>query len=127
MTWANHALAEPKSYKLAMLPSFGDEPFTLAGGWLWCMTEPHEQDRIHSVALAEYLIEPNFLALWAPFSGYLPVRPSTIAGFEGIELQNTISKILVQHMCDRISLKYTEIGAEIKIAISEVLRMAKFS
>ena len=30
MTWANHVLAEPDTYNLAILPSFGDEPYTFA-------------------------------------------------------------------------------------------------
>jgi ABC-type glycerol-3-phosphate transport system substrate-binding protein len=122
LTWANHALAEPNTFKLAMLPSLGDEPFTLSGGWLWCMTEPHEQDRINSIALAEFLVDPDFLALWAPLSGYLPVRPSTIPGFEGVDLQNTISKILMSAHVRPDKSQITEIGAEIKLAISEVLQ-----
>ena len=122
LTWTNHALAEPKTFGLAMLPTLGNEPFTLAGGWMWCMTEPHEQDRIYAVTLAEFLVEPDFLASWAPISGYLPVRPSTISGFAGKELQNTISKILLSAHLRPDKFQISEIGAEIKIAISEVLQ-----
>ena len=121
LTWTNHALEEPETYKLAMLPSLGNEPFTLAGGWLWCMTEPNERDRIQTLALAEYLSAPDFLALWAPLSGYLPVRPSTISDFEGTTLQNTILKILVSAQVRPDKPQISEIGAEIKRAISEVL------
>lgn len=122
LTWTNHALTEPNTYTLAMLPSFGNNSSTLAGGWLWCMTEPHEQDRMYSIKLIEYLVDPDFLALWAPVSGYLPVRPSTIPGFEGITLQNTISKILLSAHVRPDKMQIAEIGAEIKIAISEVLQ-----
>lgn len=121
LTWTNHALTEPETYKLAMLPSLGTEPFTLAGGWLWCMTDLNERDRIQTLALAEYLSAPDFLALWAPVSGYLPVRPSTIQGFEGPSLQNTILKILVSAQVRPDRPQISEIGAEIKRAISEVL------
>ena len=127
MTWTNRALVEPDSYKLAILPSFGNEPYTLAGGWLWCMTEANERDRIQSIALAEFLSAPDFLALWAPLSGYLPVRPSTIQGFEGTPLQNTILKILDSAHVRPDKSQISEIGAEIKRAISEVIAAAKFS
>ena len=81
LTWSNHALADPKNFQLALLPSLGDEPFTYAGGWVWCLTEPQEQERIYGVSFAEFLSAPEFLAEWAPISGYLPVRPSSVARF----------------------------------------------
>ena len=125
LTWTNHALAEQELYKLALLPSFGNESFTLAGGWLWCMTEPHERDRIQAMALANYLSLPEFLGLWAPLSGYLPVRPSSIQGFEGTPLQDTILKTLISAHVRPDKSQISEIGAEIKQAISEVLLQQK--
>jgi len=88
---------------------------------VWCMTEPHEQDRIYNITLGEYLTDPDFLALWAPASGYLPVRPSSIEGFEGADLQNTILKILFSAHVRPARTQILEIGAEIKRAISEVV------
>jgi len=81
----------------------------------------NDRVRIQTLALAEYLSAPDFLALWAPVSGYLPVRPSTIQGFEGPSLQNTILKILVSAQVRPDKPQISEIGAEIKRAISEVL------
>jgi|GEM_PF-6891635 len=121
LTWTNHALAEPEIYKLAMLPSFGNEPYTLAGGWLWCMTETNERDRILAMELVEFLSASDFLRLWAPVSGYLPVRPSTIQGFEGATLQNTILKILDSAHVLPDKSQTSEIGSEIKRAISDLL------
>jgi len=122
LTWANHVLVNPKTLKLALLPSLGEDPYTLAGGWVWCMVEPHEQNRISGMMLMEYLVESEFLAEWAPVSGYLPVRPSSIKGYEGSELQNTISKILLSAHVRPDKIQAMEIGAEIKIAISDVLQ-----
>ena len=122
LTWASHALIDSKTMKLALLPSLGEDPYTLAGGWVWCLTEPHEQDRKTSIALAELLVGSEFLALWAPVSGYLPVRPSTIPGFEGIELQNTITKMLLSAHVRPDKIQAVEIGTEIKIALSEVIQ-----
>ncbi len=121
ITWVNHILAEPDAYNLAILPSFGDEPYTLASGWLWCMPAANEEDRIQSIALAEYLSAPDFLALWAPLSGYLPVRPSTIQGYKETSLQNIILKILDSAHVQPDKSQISEIGAEFKRAISELL------
>lgn len=122
LTWSNHALADPVSFQLALLPSLGDEPFTYAGGWVWCLTEPQEQERIYSVSFAEFLSAPEFLAEWAPESGYLPVRPSSVTGFSNIELQSTISKMLLSTRVRPDKNAISEIGAEIKTSISEVLQ-----
>jgi len=51
----------------------------------------------------------------------LPVRPSTIQGFEGTSLQNTILNILVSAQVRPDKLQISEIGPEIKRALSEVL------
>lgn len=122
LTWASHALIDSKTMKLALLPSLGEGPYTLVGGWVWCLTEPHEQDRKTSIALAEHLVGSEFLALWAPVSGYLPVRPSTIPGFEGIELQNTITKMLLSGHVRPDKIQTAEIGTETKIALTEVIQ-----
>jgi multiple sugar transport system substrate-binding protein len=122
LTWTEHALTDLNSLNLALLPSFGSEPFTLAGGWVLCLTEPHEQDKIYSIELAEFLVEPEFQMSWSPVSGYLPIRPSSIPGYEGIEMQNTITKIMQSAHLRPERIQTSVIGQEIKIAVSEVLQ-----
>ncbi len=121
LTWTNRALADPDAYQLAIMPSLGNQPYTLTEGWLWCVTEANERDRIHSIKLAEYLSAPDFLALWAPLSGYLPVRQSTIQGYKGTSLQNTVLRILDSAHVRPERSQIKEIGAEFKRAISELL------
>ncbi len=121
LTWTSRALSDSKRYKMAMLPSFGNEPLTLAGGWLWCLTDPNEQDRIHSLALAEYLSAPDFLTLWTPISGYLPVRPSAIGYYEGKPLQDTLLKIMISAEVRPDKTKISAFGSEITRGFSEII------
>jgi ABC-type glycerol-3-phosphate transport system substrate-binding protein len=121
MTWANHALSGTGGHELANLPGFGVVPYTLAEGWLWCVTEANERDRIHSIALAEYLTAPDFLAIWAPLSGYLPVRPSSIQGYKEPSLPNTILEILDSAHVKPDKSQISKIGIEFKRAISELI------
>lgn len=122
LTWSHHALADPKNLRLALLPSLGNYPFTLAGGWMWCVTEPHEQDRIFSALLIEFMLDPGFLGTWAPVSEFLPVRLSSIPKYEEKELQGTITKMLLAAQVRPDKIEISEIGTEIKIAVSEVLQ-----
>jgi multiple sugar transport system substrate-binding protein len=122
LTWSHHALSDRKNLRLALLPSLGNYPFTLAGGWMWCVTEPHEQDRIISASLIEFLLDPGFLGTWAPVSEFLPVRLSSISNYEDKELQSTIKKMLLAAQVRPDKLEISEIGTEFKIAISEVLQ-----
>ncbi|MBW6473987.1 MAG: extracellular solute-binding protein [Anaerolineaceae bacterium] len=75
------------------LPEINDTPTTLADGWVWCLTDPRVQVHELSVELAEFLVEPDYLTEWTPLAGALPVRPSTLIGFEEQTLRTTLGQI----------------------------------
>lgn len=122
LTWASHALKKLDVWNLALLPGFNSSPVTLATGWMWCLVEPHDENKKESVRLAEKLIDPDFLNIWAPVSGFLPVRPSSISGYSNIEVQDTITKMLQSALVKPEKSLTSEIGPELKTAISEVLQ-----
>jgi hypothetical protein len=39
------------------------------------------------------LVEPDYLSLWTPLAGALPVRPSTLTRFEDQTLRTTLGQI----------------------------------
>ncbi len=94
IVWANRLFSSEKNLQLALLPPVGETSVTLATGLTWCLTESDEQKQAYAVALADYLSAPEFLAQWAPVSGYLPVRPSSLTGFSEEGLQSSLSDIL---------------------------------
>jgi ABC-type glycerol-3-phosphate transport system substrate-binding protein len=121
ITWAHRLFTEEEDLGLALLPPLGENPMTLGTGWSWCLTEPEEQKRKFAAALAEFLSAPEFLSRWAPLSGFLPVRPSSLAGFDQEGLQSTLSTMLLSARLRPDRQAMTEIGAQIETAVIEVI------
>jgi multiple sugar transport system substrate-binding protein len=121
IVWANRIFSADEPLGLALLPLLGNEPLTLATGWSWCLTDNDEQKRVYAAALAEYLSSPDFLSIWAPVSGYLPVRPSSLAGFKEEGLKSSLSVLLASARLrpDRQIVK--DISAQLEAAAGEVL------
>lgn len=121
ITWAHRLFTTEEDLDLALLPPLGENPMTLGTGWIWCLTEPDEQKREYAAALAEFLTAPEFLSQWTPLSGYLPVRPSSIAGFEDETFQNTLSTLLMSARLRPDRQAMIEVGKQIEAAIAEVI------
>ncbi len=94
ITWTSRQLQDTSGLKLALLPGLGAEPYTLAKGWVWCLVSKDPQKKKYASQLVEHMVDPEFLKTWAPNSGYLPVRPSSLAAWENPLLQDTLGKIL---------------------------------
>ena len=90
----NRHLSDPADDSdLASFPEISNTPTTLADGWVWCLTDPRMEAHELSVELAEFLVDPDYLSEWTPLVGALPVRPSTLSGFENQELRNKLGQI----------------------------------
>lgn len=121
ITWVHRLFTTDEELNLALLPSLGENPMTLGTGWAWCITEPDEQKREYAVALAEFLSAPGFLSQWAPFSGYLPVRPSSLDGFKDEIIQKTLSTLLMSARLRPDRQAMTEVGKQIETSVAEVI------
>ncbi len=93
LTWISRPLAEAENYYISPLPGIGKQPYTYASGWIWCLVDKKNTNREISISFAEHMIDPQFLSEWTPKTGYLPVRPSSITGWDET-LQATITNIL---------------------------------
>lgn len=94
ITWLSRHLSEPSDdSNVTSLPEVINPSITLADGWVWCLTDPRLQVHELSVDLAEFLVEPDYLGEWTPLAGALPVRPSTLSGFEDQTLRTTLGQI----------------------------------
>jgi len=121
VTWVNRILSNGGNLRLALLPSFGENPFTIGTGWIWCLSEPDIQERAYAASLAEFLAAPEFLAEWAPVSGFLPVRPSSLAGYADEEFQSTLGILLLSADIRPDKNITAGISTEIKTAVAEVI------
>jgi multiple sugar transport system substrate-binding protein len=94
VTWASHYLAEVlPDTSLMPLMSLGDKPSTLATGWLWTLATPRPERQEMAVSLAEFLVKSDFLADWTVAAGFLPPRPTALAGWKDQVLVGTLSQI----------------------------------
>ena len=121
ITWASRQLQDSEELKLALLPSLGETPITLAKGWVWCLVEPDELEQQYAGMLIEYLVKPDFLAEWSPKSGYLPVRPSSLAVWDNAVTADTISKLLNSAQLRPNTNQVSTFNNGIKTAVQEIL------
>jgi len=79
VVWASTVINHlPDNVELAPLPAINAAPFTLANGWMWTLTNTSEEKRQLTVALAEYLTDPQFLAEWTEAADLLPTNQSIL-------------------------------------------------
>jgi len=109
LTWLSQALSEPDNYFISPLPGIGNQPYTYANGWIWCMVDKKNNNQELSISFIENMIDPLFLSEWIPKAGYLPVRPSSITGFNAT-VQATLNNLLLfaDIMPNEITLSYAK-------------------
>jgi len=96
ITWCSNYLADlPPDATVTILPSLGTEPYTMATGWSWALTDTDPLRRESSVRLMEYLSDSTFLADLTAASGYLPTRPTALAQWTNQSLQPAINQIVM--------------------------------
>jgi len=94
VTWSTRYLQDLSSdTALAVFPMIKETPVSIADGWVWCITDPNIEHHSLSAELIEFLSAQDFLKSWAPVAGVLPVRPSSLAGWNNQELINILGQV----------------------------------
>lgn len=121
LTWISRPLAEADNYYISPLPGIGNHAYTYASGWVWGLVDKKDTNRELSILFTEHMIDPQFLSKWSPKSGYLPVRPSSVTGWDET-LQTTLSNILFSAdlMPNEMALSFAK--SDIIKAVHDVLQ-----
>lgn len=94
ISWSSNYLGElPADTSAAPLPPLDTDSLTLADGWVWALSDQDPVRRQASIELIEFLVKSEFLTEWSAASGYLPVRPSSLAGWSNESLRPLIDQI----------------------------------
>ena len=94
ITWASNYLKEfPADTVLAPLLPMAAGSATVGTGMSWALATPDENRQSLAVALAEFLVDPQFLASWSAAAGYLPTRPSALESLENQELRGVLNQV----------------------------------
>jgi maltose-binding protein MalE len=121
VTWGSNFLADlPPDASIAPLPSMGSDPFTLASGWSWALTDNNPLTRDTSVRLMEFLSESEFLAGWTAATGYLPTRPTVLAGWENQSLAPVLTDIILSAEVRPPNEIITSLGPNVREAVLAV-------
>jgi len=121
LTWLSRPLAEADKYFISPLPGIENKPYTYASGWVWCLVDKKNTNQELNISFVEHMIDPLFLSEWTPKTEYLPVRLSSITGWEEA-LQETLTNILFSAdlMPNVTALSYAK--SDIIKAVQDVLQ-----
>lgn len=75
-----------------LLPMSGGA-VSIGSGMSWALASPDEDRQEMAVDLAEFLVDPEFLAEWTYAVGYVPTRSSALEAWENQNLRGTVSQI----------------------------------
>jgi len=123
ITWVSTYLAElPPDSAMQPLPSPGEASPSLATGWVWALSSPQPDRQEAAARLAEFLVDPVFLAAWTEAAGYMPTRPTALAAWQSQELQTLLSPILLSAQTLPSYDLLSSIGPVLKDATLQVIK-----
>jgi ABC-type glycerol-3-phosphate transport system substrate-binding protein len=94
VTWVSDVLKEsPEDATLVPIYPGTEGGVSLGTGMSWALASAQEHRHPMAVALAEYLVEPEFLAEWTLAAGYIPTRPSSLQVWQNQRTRSTINQI----------------------------------
>jgi len=69
------------------LPGLDGAGYSLGTGWSWALAGQDAGDQVLAVELAVFLTEAAFQAAWTEAAGWLPTRPTALAGWTDAQSQ----------------------------------------
>ena len=94
ITWSTRFLQDPISDTAPLVfPIIKDAPVSIVDGWVWSITDPNMDHHALIADLIEFLTAPDFLRTWSPATGILPVRPSSLGGWQDQNLINILNQV----------------------------------
>lgn len=94
VTWATNFLTEnPDGVEMMPLFPGSDSTVSIGTGMSWALATPEEHRQPLAVALAEFLVQSDYLADWTEESGYIPPRPSSLEKWQNQSIRTKVSQI----------------------------------
>jgi len=125
VTWVSQYLAELPA-DTSMIPFLpvneNSNAMTLATGWVWALGNPQPERRQLSIELAKWLVQSDFLSKWTSAEGYLPPRPTSLAGWSNQSLQTLLSQVVISAQLRPANDLLASLGPVLKDATLQVLK-----
>jgi ABC-type glycerol-3-phosphate transport system substrate-binding protein len=121
-TWFDRylALTDPV-FDVQPLPTTDGEPFTMATGWGWVLTNPDPNKQVAAAELARFLTAPAFSGPWTEAANLLPLRPSALTYWENAAHRSAASEMLSFAAAFPDDSVQSEIGPALQQAVANVL------
>lgn len=125
ITWVSNYLQEgADDTALAPLYPTSNGAVSIGTGMAWTVATPHENRQPLAVDLAEFLVQPDFLAEWTMAAGYLPPRPSSLEGWQSQSLRAALSQVALMTELRPTNDVLTTIGPILREGTRQILRGA---
>ncbi len=97
LLWASQVLqAGQQNIAIAPVPGSATTTVGFVDGWMLCITNPTAEHSQFDILLADYLLDPSFLAGWSEAAGYLPAQRSALDGWQNTTLADELATIADQ-------------------------------
>jgi hypothetical protein len=124
VTWASNPLAVQET-DVTLIPTPGNISYTLATGWAWALASPQSEKKVLSAALAEYLVESDFLASWSEAGGFLPPRAGSLQLWQAEASRSLVSELSNSAYLVPPGDLISSLGPVLQQAVLQVLRQEK--
>jgi multiple sugar transport system substrate-binding protein len=92
--WLSNYLHElPEDTNVSPLLGMSAGVVSYGTGMSWAVATSVESRQRIAVELAEYLVQPEYLAAWSAAAGYIPARPSALEAWKDSSLRSKVNQI----------------------------------
>lgn len=94
VTWLSNILLEnPEGVDFIPLFPGSERSISQGTGMSFALATPQEHRQPLAVALAEFLVQSDYLADWTKEAGYIPPRPSSLESWEDQSIRTKVSQV----------------------------------
>lgn len=108
----------------APLYSGSNGAVSMGTGMAWAVATPQKNRQSLAVKLAEFLVQPDFLAEWSMAAGYVPARPSSLEGWQSQSLRSTLSQVALMTQLKPSNDILSTIGPILREGVGQILQGA---
>lgn len=123
VTWLSDYLQDmPEDAVVTPVFSVDNSQVTMGTGLSWALATQDENRFPIAMSLAEFLVDPEFLAEWDAAAGYLPPRPSALERWQDQDLRSSLNQIALMTRLRPSNDIIASIGPVIKEQTRQVLQ-----
>ncbi len=123
VTWLSNYLREmPADTVFTSLLPMEINAVAYGTGMSWTVATSEENRQALAVELAEFLIQPDFLAEWSQAAGVLPARPSALERWENQSLTTSINQVAVMSILRPSNDLLSSLGPVLKEGTRQMLQ-----